>query len=961
MNPTDRRSIEETFPVKEVSQHAAREKNIRHGHISTLHIWWARRPLAASRATAYAALVPPSQDIMEWQSQHNFIADLSRWENSLNPTLLARARRAIYQAHAQQLSTELGTPVTAEDIETGRVPPPRVLDPFSGGGSYPLEALRLGCEAYANDYNPVAVLILKATLEYPQKFGRPFEGMPEIPDQIPTDGMGASEEDEGKAVEFSFTDEYSASNEPVNPLLKAVRYWGHWVLKEARRELAPYYQGQKGEKIVGYIWARTLPCQNPACGVEIPLMRQYWLAKKDKKKISLRPITHGPGKPIDFEIVAQNLPGYASWVPGFDPEDGTVARAVVTCPACGAVMDDNTTRRLFRSGKGGQRLVAVVLTPLPQWGRGAGGEGKAYRLPTPEDGEAYRAAEKALERKVKALREPWGMQPVPDEPLPPDGTLGFRIQKYGMDVWGDLFNSRQQLALVTFADAVRRAHAEMLRQGYPEEFARAVATYLGLALDMSAAFGNVLARWENTSEAIKQLFSRQALPMLWDYAETNPFSSSSGSFKTGQEYYSKVIEHQSLIPPLPHAGEGPGMRVTHASATRLPYPDGFFDAILTDPPYYDNVPYSYLSDFFYVWLKRTVGHLYPELFATPLTPKSEEIVAYSNGEGGLEAGMRFFEENLARAFREMQRVLKPGGVAVIVYAHKSTAGWETVINALLDSGLVVTAAWPLNTEMQSRLRASESAALASSIYIVARKAERSPIGFYNEVRAELRRHLDARLQRLWEEGIGGADFFIAAIGSAIEVFGKYEQVMDLEGKMIRGEALLDEVRTLATDFAVRQILHNGFAEEISQRTRLYVLWRWNYGEARVPFDEARKLAQSCGLDLAEEWSKRGSVVRKEQEFIRLLGPHQRDLEHLAAGRELIDVLHHALRLWESGERRALIQRLGESGYGKSEIFYRVAQAVSESMPLDSKEKKLLDGLLTGRARLQEEIGKARLF
>jgi adenine-specific DNA methylase len=411
------------------------------------------------------------------------------------------------------------------------------------------------------------------------------------------------------------------------------------------------------------------------------------------------------------------------------------------------------------------------------------------------------------------------------------------------------------------------------------------------------------------------------------------------------------------------------VRVTHASATRLPYPDGTFDAVLTDPPYYDNVPYSYLSDFFYVWLKRTVGHLYPDLFSTPLTPKVGEIVAYSHGEGGFEAGKRFFEEQLAAAFRESARVLKPGGAAVVIYAHKSTAGWETVINALLDSGLVVSAAWPLNTEMGSRLRANESAALASSIYIVARKhalstaegAPRQGLGFYNEVRAELRRHLEAKLQRLWEEGVGGADFFIAAIGSAIEVFGKYEKVMDLEGNIIRADVLLDEVRALATDFAVRQILHNGFAAEVSDRARFYVLWRWNYGEARVPFDEARKLAQSCGLDLAEEWSRRGGAVKKEKEFVRLLGPQQRELEHLAAGRELIDVLHHALRLWETSDRTALIGRLSESGYGHSEAFYRVAQAISECLPMESKEKKLLDGLLIGRARLQEEVRQARLL
>ena len=395
MTQPDRRFIEETFPVKDVSQHAANEKNIRHGHISTLHIWWARRPLAASRATAYAALVPAAEDIMAWQKERNFIVDLCQWDNSLNMPLLERARRALYTAHAERLSAELDCPVSVEDIEVGRVPPPRVLDPFSGGGSYPLEALRLGCEAYANDYNPVAVLILKATLEYPQRYGT----------RIFTDATGeygwlknihanpsdprSSESHSGQPALFD------SPKQPVNPLLEAVKYWGEWVLNEARRELERFYSTRmdteatdelglirehasnprlpvsRAETVVGYIWARTLPCQNPACGVEIPLMRQFWLAKKDKKKIALRPLSHGPGQPITFEIVAQGLPGYAPWPDGFDPEKGTVSRAVVTCPACGATIDADTTRRLFRQvgangrSPAGQRLVAVVTTPSP--------------------------------------------------------------------------------------------------------------------------------------------------------------------------------------------------------------------------------------------------------------------------------------------------------------------------------------------------------------------------------------------------------------------------------------------------------------------------------------------------------------------------------------------------------------------------------------------------------------------
>ncbi len=581
----DRRLIEETFPVREVSQHAAKEKNIRHGHISTLHIWWARRPLAASRATAYAALVPPAPagDDLAWQRENDFVADLSRWENALTPQVLERARRAIYAVHAERLSGERGEPVTVADIEAGRVPSPRVLDPFAGGGSYPLEALRLGCEAHAGDYNPVAVLLLKATLEYPQRYGRPFAGMPE---HLLPRRRGGRPREQGQLSLGLGEPEEQALPPDLNPLLAAVKYWGEWVLEKAREELAAFYPpAEEGETVVGYIWARTLPCQNPTCGVEVPLMRQFWLAKKKGRRIALRPVVHGPGQPVEFEIVARGdkvgvVAGrspdvaagarpatlYQPWPAGFDPSRGTVRRAVVVCPACGSSIPATETRRLFRAAgangrsPAGQRMVAVVCTREGQ-------RGKFYRRPTPADLEAFRAAETALAEKQAALRTAWGLEPVPDEPLPPRGTLGFRVQGYAIETWGDLFNPRQQLALLTFTDAVRHAHRQMLARGYPEGFARAVVTYLGLGGDMAAAFSNVLARWENTSEAIKQLFSRQALPMLWDYAETNLFSRSSGSFETGQGYYCKVIEHLSQFPSLPRAREVHGTGVTHTSAT----------------------------------------------------------------------------------------------------------------------------------------------------------------------------------------------------------------------------------------------------------------------------------------------------------------------------------------------------------------------------------------------------------
>ena len=978
----NRRLIEETFPVKEVSAESAREKNIRHGHISTLHIWWARRPLASSRATAYAALVPPPETPEDWQKQRQFIIDLSKWENSLNPHILEKARRDIYQAHAERVETQgltslQGRPVTVEDVEAGRVPPPRVLDPFSGGGAIPLEALRLGCETYANDYNPVAVLILKATLEYPQKYGRPFEGMPM--DLLAQEE--ATAHDDGPQMALNLEAELSSTSIPpdFNPLLAAVKKWGNWVLEEARKELAAFYRSpDPDETIVGYIWARTLPCQNPSCGAEIPLMRQFWLAKKKDREIALRPVVRD-GQ-VDFEIVArgkrvgavvgaqvvgaqvvgaQGLAPLRPWPEGFDPAKGTVSRAVVTCPVCGAVMDADTTRRLFRDGRAGQRMVAVVTTRKGQ-------RGKFYRLPTQADLDAYAAAEVGadgypppLAEKRERLMLEWGMDPVPDEPLPIGGRGRYdtcRLPLYGMQTWGEIFNTRQKLALITFAQKVRQAHAAMLTRGYSEDFARAVATYLGLMINRQVDYNSSLSVWAVAGEFVAHTFGRQALPMVWDYFELYPDSRATGDWNSAAEWVIRVIEHLSLIPHLPTLTPP---TVSHASATRLPYPDNHFDAVLTDPPYYDNVPYADLSDFFYVWLKRTVGYLYPDLFATPLTPKGEEMVADAVRQGDTDTARRFFEENLSRAFHEIYRVLKPGGIAVIVYAHKSTAGWETAINALLDSGLVVSAAWPLNTEMQSRLNANETAALASSIYIVARKVARKPTGFYNEVREELRRHLDRKLQRLWEEGIGGADFFIAAIGSAIEVFGTYEKIMDYEGNIIRADRLLEEVRTLATDFAVRQILHNGFAGEIDPLTRFYVLWRWNFGEARAPFDEARKLAQSCGIDLAQEWNRRGTFIKKERAFVRVLGPHKRrveDMDVVAQGpAPLVDVLHRALRYWEAGEQQEMVQLLASTGYGVSEVFYRVAQAISETLPIVSKEKKLLDGFLAGRERVRRAV------
>ena len=590
-------------------------------------------------------------------------------------------------------------------------------------------------------------------------------------------------------------------------------------------------------------------------------------------------------------------------------------------------------------------MVAVVLHK-------AGQSGKKYRIPTEKDVRIFKEAQECFKEKREKLMMEWGMDPVPDEPTPEGKGRGaeraFSVRNYGLNTWGDLFNSRQKLTLITFVKKVREALRKMLDEGYNEGYAKAVGSYLALGVDRLVDFGSSLCVLNPTGgRGVVHTFGRQALPIVWDYAESNPFLEQGAGWPTSCEKNEKWIDHASQLSES-------FIKIDQSSATNLPYPNNFFDAVFTDPPYYDNVPYSYLSDFFYVWLKRTVGSLYPDLFSTPLTPKKNEIVAYSNSPGGFDEGKKFFENMLKKSFQEIYRVLKPDGIATIVYAHKSTEGWETLINSLLASGLIMTGAWPLHTEKQGRLRSQESAALASSIYIVARKIKRQPTGFYNEVREDLKEYLNKKLDRLWEEGIGGADFFISAIGSAIEVFGKYEKVMDYEGNIVRADRLLEDVGKIATDYAVRQILHNGFAGEISDLTRFYVLFRWNYGGVRVHFDEARKLAQSCSIDLANEWSRPG-FIKKEKEFIRVLGPQDRKFEDIKSSSEMIDILHRVLLLWEKSKRDEMVNLLQESGYGKSEAFYRVGQAVSETLTIESKEKKLLDGFLAGRERLKEEV------
>ena len=616
----EKRFAEEMFPIKELSVTSSKDKNLRHGHISTLHLWWARRPLASSRATSYASLIPFPNNLEEIKKMNNFIINLSKWENSFNIAMLEKAINDI------------------RNNNEGKAP--KILDPFAGGGSIPLEALRLGCEVYANDYNPVASLILKCTLEYPQIYG--------IKNKMKNKNSGLQ-----------------LISETKNELIEDIKKWSNLVFEQTRKEIEQYYP-KNGDMPVGYMWARTIRCQDPTCNAEIPLLKHYWLAKRKKKCISLYPLISN--KIVKFKVIGHEN----GEIPiNFDPDIGTISAGIATCLVCGSPVHNKTIARIFREGKSSQRLVAVVTCK-------DGISGKRYRIANDDDIKTFEKATEYFNLKRKNILENSGLDPVPDEVIHTpnnqeyeSGNLLYNftpILLYGMTKWQDLFNFRQKLALITFIENVRKAYSEMLKHGYNQEHAKIVTTYLAIIVDRLADKISNLVIYDVTTENIKHVFQRQALGMVWDYVELNPFVNV--GWTDMQIWIQKVIAHCCQISLFNKSNFIPV--ITQHTATSLPYDDNYFDAVFADPPYYDNIPYAVLSDFFYVWLKRTIGDLYPDLFSTPLTPKSQEVIADLPLLRGMKKEKavevvpniktsKHFEDLLLQCFNEIYRVLKPDG------------------------------------------------------------------------------------------------------------------------------------------------------------------------------------------------------------------------------------------------------------------------------------------------------------
>jgi putative DNA methylase len=1011
-----KRLAEVDFPIAVVSAHAAREKSIRHGHPSTLHLWWARRPLASCRAMLMALLLPDPADeecprdfrdaalklLLPWAGQlkgvdvHQlppqpdtqrdrpktgseilrgeilrFIGEFANWDNASSRSYLEIGRGLVKAAHPEET--------------------PLVVDPFAGGGSIPLEALRLGCDAFASDLNPVACLINKVLLEDIPRHG------PELADEL--------------------------------------RKVGAEVKVAAEKELAEFYPTDPdGARPIAYLWARTVRCETPNCGAEIPLVRSLWLCKRANRRRAFKPMifrVKSDVPRIEFDLFEPRSEG--------DVAGGTISRAKATCLCCNMVLGPDRVRaQLFdqrggadvvfdSEGKrvGGARLLAVVRLKDDELGR-------HYRLPTDRD---YRAVWNAQQRliQIEGEKRADGLNLIPDEPTPVGGGSGagraFSVQKYGMMRWGDLFTARQKDALLSFQKLGSEHKSLQTKE------------LLALNLGRCADYASSLCSWKTTTEKLNHTFGRQALPIIWDFTEVNLTSDMAGN----ESWLVRIAEREGAC--LTHKGQ---VQIADAMASSLPSESC---AIwFTDPPYYDAIPYSDLSDFFLVWLKRSLpGHpLLHDPFdpANPLSPKLQEAVQDETKKvNGRPKDRQFFEDAMAKAFAEGRRVLREDGIGSVVFAHKSTEGWEALLSGMIRGGWTITGSWPISTEMAARLRARDSAALATSVHLVCRpRAENAPVGDWGEVLRELPRRVHDWMDRLQEEGVRGADLVFACIGPALEIYSRYSKVVDAEDREISlggdpaardphrrgylayvwetvGRTALEKVLGTAESKA-----RNGGAGALEEDARLTALFLWTIQATAIEtsteaeedtdeaepdddedspqasskgfslvYDVARRFAQPLGIHL-DAWE--GRIIETKKGVVRLLpvserarllfGPDGasavadriesrpdrsgslqltlwpvdeapkikgRKSGRAAAGADApdprlqaqrtattLDRVHAAMLLQASGRTNALRAMLKDET-DRGPDFLRLANALSALYPPGCEEKRLLDAML----------------
>lgn len=929
-----RRLIESSFPLEGVSANSRNDPYQGPPHPQSLHRWWARRPLPACRAFIFASLVDDPESDEEREEILKEITDLSSWDAIRRPGAIVRARS---QGGTGLTGAQLLDKAKQRIRAANGGNEPRFLDPFAGGGSLPLEAARLGCQTFASDINPVAVLILKGTVEYAQRYGQPTSHP--VPAYITDISESAAEMQQafgGKrgAAEAAYTS---------NPLTADIAYWGAWIVGRARAELGELYPAEPdGSTAVAFLWSRTVPCPN--CGADMPLVRQYWLARKEKKSVALKATVDPSGKKIVFTVVEGNA------ITG-DPAEATTSRGDTLCLICRQVVKAAYVHECGRNGLMSSRMTAVVSEPK---GRG----GKRYRAATVDDLKPVSSAASRLSHLVEKGQEE--LPVIPDEPLAyhPQYML---VREYGFDKWGSLFTPRQLLLLTSLARLIGEAHQAMLGAGLDIEYAAAVATYLAFSLGRESADHGMLTRWNPVGEKAQGALALQALPMVWDYAELNPFGGSVGSAATAFSIPLSVVELLS----------SPGMRPAHVAQrdARRASPETF-EIVVTDPPYYDSINYADLSDFFYVWLKRAIGHLHPDLLGLPLTPKRAQIVMNVYADGGGQVADRradarqFYVDGMAESFRAIAARLDQGGIVGVVFAHTEPDAWATLIEGLIGAGLCPTASWPIDTEIGTKLSASTQARLKTSVWMACRlRNTESGEAFLGDVLNEMQTSIRDRLLGFWRAGIRGADFFISAIGPGLAIYGRHSQVLRPDGTPVTVRDFLDLVRKEATHVALEQVLHGADLGLIDPFTRQYVTWVWGYSRAPLDSGEAIALCLATGADY-NQVVRPGSIAvegrEKSKKVVRLktIRERGRDEERLgvdsaARAAPLIDQLQRAAFLWSLNRLDKLGELRTEIGETRWAAVRTLGQAVAECLPDGDEDRRLIFGLLGSNVRPAE--------
>ena len=901
---TRKKLIEVALPLEAINAASAREKSIRHGHPSTLHLWWARRPLATARAVLFSQLVDdpssrlelfPTEEDQSQERQRLFriIEDLVKWENTTNETVLEQAREEIRRSWRRTCEDNRDHPRAAELFDPDRLP--AFHDPFAGGGSIPLEAQRLGLEAHASDLNPVAVLINKAMIEIPPRFaGRP----PVNPEA--RRGRGSTE----------------AQWKGAAGLAEDVRYYGKWMRDEAEKRIGHLYpkievtaelaqerpdlKPYVGRKltVIAWLWARTVKSPNPAfANVDVPLASSFVLSTKSGKEAYIEPVIERG----EYRFTVKAGP------PPVAANNGTKSGgsgSIFLCLMSGVPMPFEYLRSEAKAGRMRARLMAIVAE---------GDRGRVYLEPTEEQ---------------EVIAQSAMPQDTPETDLP-ERALGFRVQEYGMRKWRDLFTDRQLVALTTFSDLVvearERVRQDAIDAGMPDDgataYAEAVGLYLGIALSRLADICNTLCRWEVSKTQVRNLFGRQAIPMVWDFGENNVFAGAAGDYTVSLGNMAKALDRMPISPA--------GFAYQSDAQTQSTSDN---KVVSTDPPYYDNIGYADLSDFFYVWLRQSLRQAFPDLFATLSTPKAEELVATPYRHGTRAKAEEFFLNGMTHSIHRLAQSIHPAFAVTIYYAFKqseskgdvgvASTGWETFLGAVIQAGFAVTGTWPVRTELGNRLVGMETNALASSIVLVCRpRVADAAVATRREFLDALGSELPEALRKMQQGNIAPVDLAQAAIGPGMAIFTRYARVLDASGAAVSVREALALINETLDEVLAEQ------EGDFDVDTRWALAWfeQSGFGEGEYGVAETLSTAKNTSVAGMVE----AGILTSGGGNVRLLAPAElpQDWNPKADSRRTVwETTHHLVRVHEQGGDAAaadIMANIGAAAETARDLAYRL--------------------------------------